>query len=82
MLSHLPKLYFKDAIEQRDRHVGFDMDLFNQNIYNLELQVITVMKVYLKEVNYLDKAYNKDLLKAFFTFFDEIHIEMHLSKKT
>lgn len=37
LISHLPKLYFLDAIEQRTEHIGYDLSIFKDKLYDLEI---------------------------------------------
>jgi hypothetical protein len=72
LLSHLPKLYFLDAIKQRTEMVMYDVELFKEDLYNVEIQIIKVLKLYIREVDYTNEKKNKQLLNAFFKFFEEI----------
>lgn len=79
LLSYLPKLYYIDAIEMLTEHITFDFQLNKAEFYEMEIQLIKVFKTLLKELDYTNVNRNKELMRAFLTFFEEI--DEDLTKK-
>lgn len=54
----------------------FDMELFKEGLYNLDIMITKIFKAYLKAVDPTDIPRNKKLMRAFITFFEEINQNM------
>ena len=76
LLEQLTKLYYHDKFEYRTVHVMFDASLYKEGLYNVDIFIMKIYKIFFKAIDYTNAARNKRLISHFIELFEDLNDKM------
>jgi hypothetical protein len=81
MVEQLTKLYYKDKYEFRMEHIMYDVSVYKEGLYNMDIFLLKIYKAYLKALDFSDIPRNRRLIAHFISLFEDLNDKMPDSGK-